>query len=110
MNLTLHPVQRAARALADLQTARFEIMAMGGSPSSPLTQQAILLSHMLARANDAIKYDFTRIVDGKLPRYDVVLRDKETGELVDPASGVSLNLIARRPRNDHSYAQSGSQD
>ena len=86
-------VQRAARALSDLQTARHEVMAMGGSPRSPQTKQAILLSHMLGRANDAIKDDFARIVDGKLPRFDVVLRDKETGQLFDPATGISLHLL-----------------
>ncbi len=85
MNVTLNaPVQLAAQAISTLQSARHAIMAMVGSGRNPLDKQAILLSHMLGRANDAIKDDFARIVDLKHPRFDVVLRDRETGRLVDP--------------------------
>ncbi len=104
MNHSLNaPVQLAARVISDLQTARHRLMGMAGSPPSwgpragrpanPQSHQAILLSHMLGRANDAIKDDFAHIVDGKAPRYEVLLRDKATGELIDPSTGVALNAL-----------------
>lgn len=92
MNLTFNaPVQRAARALNDLQTARSEIMAMVSSPRNPIDKQAMLLAHMLARAYDAIKDDFSRITMDLPLKFEVVLKDRKTGELYDPATGVALS-------------------
>ncbi len=86
------PVQCAAQVMAILQAARFEMMELvgGKSLSSPAYKQAILLSRMFERANDAIKDDFTQITMGESPRYDVILRDKKTGGLIDPGTGAPL--------------------
>ncbi len=86
------PVQRAAQVISTLQAARFEMMDLvgGKSLSSTAYKQAILLSRMFERANDAIKDDFTQITMGQSPRYEVVLRDKKTGGLIDPGTGAPL--------------------
>lgn len=83
-------VQRTASAIADLLAARHAVMAMAGSPSSPQAQQAMMLSTQLQHSHDAIKDSFTRIVGGGSPRFEVVLRDLETGRLHDPATGRKL--------------------
>ena len=76
------PLRIAAAVFDHAQQARYQLMALGTLTGLPVNKKAVLLSQMLSRMNDAVKDDFSRIMMGGLPRYDVVLRDKATGELV----------------------------
>jgi hypothetical protein len=86
-------IMQAAEALNSLQMAAHTVTSVSTIRSGPVDKAGLMLGQMLRRANDAIKDDFAQITMGKLPRYDVILRDKKTGELFDPATGQALSKL-----------------
>jgi hypothetical protein len=55
-------VERAARALAELQNATHELIAMGSeAPSTASGKQDILLGKMLQKASEGISPEFARL-------------------------------------------------
>ncbi len=70
-----------------MQANRFALFSTYLPKTTQTDPAAILLARLLERGNDAMKRDFMRIIDGELPQYDVVLRDKATGQLIDPSTG-----------------------
>jgi len=68
-------IQVAAKLFSVMQETRQELLRMGADrradgssvASTREGQQDILLAHMFDHAKDAIKDDFCRIIEGKLP-------------------------------------------
>lgn len=62
-------IKRAAEVFSVLQAAHHDLLAMGCkgmNPSKADGQQDILLGKLFERANDLLKDDFMRIVEGKM--------------------------------------------
>lgn len=62
-------IELAAGVFTNMQWARHGLMALvtEKKPNTASAKQDILLSKMFERANDLIKDDFMKIVDGKYP-------------------------------------------
>lgn len=59
-------IQKFARILSNMQTARLELLQMGSKQSecsTPSGHQDILLGQLLEKAKDAVKDDFMRIIN-----------------------------------------------
>jgi hypothetical protein len=62
----------AADVLSAMQEARIELIGMGASSEGD--QQDVLLGQMFNKANEAIKWDFSRITLGKFPESNQKIR------------------------------------
>lgn len=54
--------------LTKMQNCRFALLQSDLAPHTEDYKQDVLLARLLERANDIIKDDFARIIDGKYPR------------------------------------------